>query len=163
LARLPEQFGRLARGETVRNDWLFRRKDESHFVGELVASRLSDGRLQGVVRDITERKAAELAARASQQQLQSYLDHAADRIYVVESESGRILNVNNGAVHMLGYSRDELLKMSVADIECAHPASGIPEIHRRAAREVVTVEGIHRRKDGSKIPVEIRMTSLAPA
>jgi PAS domain S-box-containing protein len=163
LARLPEQFGRLARGETVRNDWLFRRKDESHFVGELVASRLSDGRLQGVVRDITERKAMELAARASQQQLQSYLDHAADGIYVVESESGRILNVNNRAVHMLGYSRDELLKMSVTDIECAHPASGIPEIHRRAAREVVTVEGIHRRKDGSKFPVEIRMTSLAPA
>ena len=163
LQRLPEQFERLEGGEIVRNDWRFRRKDGSIFIGELVSRHLSNGRLQGVVRDITERKTAELAVRASEQQLQSYLDHAGDGIYVLESESGRILNANDRAVQMLGYSRDEFLKLCAADIESAHPPAAIHAFHQQAKQEVVAVEGIHRRKDGSTFPVEIRLTSLAPA
>ena len=163
LQRLPEQFQRLADGQLVRNDWRFKRKDASVFTGELVCRLFSDGRLQGIVRDITERKTAELAVRASEQQLQSYLDHAGDGIYVMESESGRILNANDHAVQMLGYSRDELLKLRAADIETAHLPTAIHAFHQQTIQGVVAGEGIHRRKDGSTFPVEIRLTSLAPA
>jgi PAS domain S-box-containing protein len=163
LQKLPEQFQHLASGQVVRSDWRFKRKDASVFTGELVCRQFSDGRLQGIVRDITERKTAELAVRASEQQLQSYLDHAGEGIYVMESESGRILNANNHAVQMLGYSRDELLKLCAADIESAHPPPGNHAFQQQAIQEVVAVEGIHRRKDGSTFPVEIRLTSLSPA
>ncbi len=63
LQRLPEQFERLEGGQTVRNDWRFRRKDGSIFIGELVSRHLSNGRLQGVVRDVTEHKHVEAALR----------------------------------------------------------------------------------------------------
>ena len=163
LQKLPEQFQHLASGQVVRSDWRFKRKDASVFTGELVCRQFSDGRLQGIVRDMTERKTAELAVRASEQQLQSYLDHAGDGIYVMESESGRILNANEHAVQMLGYSRDELLKLCAADIEAAHLPTTNHAFHQQAIQGVVAVEGIHRRKDGSTFPVEIRLTSLAPA
>jgi PAS domain S-box-containing protein len=56
---LAEQLPRLASGEVVRNEWRFKRKDGSVFVGEAIGRQLSDGRLQVVVRDITEHKEAE--------------------------------------------------------------------------------------------------------
>jgi PAS domain S-box-containing protein len=54
---LPEQL--LANGEIVRHEWRFRRKDGSVFTGEVISRGLPDGRVQAVVRDITERKEAE--------------------------------------------------------------------------------------------------------
>ncbi|HKF65414.1 MAG TPA: PAS domain S-box protein, partial [Vicinamibacterales bacterium] len=58
LWKLPEQVQRLATGDIVRNDWRFQRKNGSTFDGELVARRLPDGRMQGVVRDLTGHKRA---------------------------------------------------------------------------------------------------------
>lgn len=53
--RLDETVRTLGEGDRLRSEWRFRRKDGSTFTGELVGSRLQDGRLQSVVRDITER------------------------------------------------------------------------------------------------------------
>jgi PAS domain S-box-containing protein len=61
--RLPEQVQRLARGEIVRSEWRLRRKDGSTFDGELVARQLPDGRLHGIVRDLTDQKRSALALR----------------------------------------------------------------------------------------------------
>jgi PAS domain S-box-containing protein len=111
--------------------------------------------------DITQRKQAETALRDSEQQLQSYIDQAGDGIYVLDGRSGRILTANARAAEMLGYSRDELMQLSASDIECMHPPEDIDVFHRRSKGDVVEVEGLHRRKDGSTLPVEIRMTALA--
>ena len=110
-----------------------------------------------------ERERANDLLRESEQRLQSCLDQAPDGIYVLESESGRILNANKCAAQMLGYNRDELLQLSAADIEGMHPPIAIHATHQRAQQEVAAVEGLHRRKDGSTFPVEIRLSSLAPA
>jgi PAS domain S-box-containing protein len=113
--------------------------------------------------DITARKLAEAALRESTEQLQSYIDQAGDAIYVLDADSGRILRANVHATEMLGYSRDELLQLSATDIERSHGPAVIRDIHDGAEQSVVEVEGVHRRKDGSTLPVEIRLTSLAPA
>jgi PAS domain S-box-containing protein len=112
--------------------------------------------------DITARTQAEQALRASEQQLQSYIDQAGDGIYVLDGESGRILNANARAAQMLGYSPEEVLQLSAADIESVHTPASIDDFHSRTRHGVVEVEGMHRRKDGSTFPVEIRMTSLTP-
>ena len=119
--------------------------------------------LSGISLDITERKQAEQKRREIEQQLQLYLDHAGDGIYVLDCESGRILNANKRGVQMLGYSQDELLKLCATDVEVAHGAAAIHVLYRRTRHETVSVEGIHRRKDGSTFPVEMRLTTLAPA
>jgi PAS domain S-box-containing protein len=59
LRVLPEQFQRLAKGEIVRSEFRYRRKDGSIFTAEAVGRQLPDGRLQAVVRDISERKRLE--------------------------------------------------------------------------------------------------------
>ena len=65
--RVEEQKNQLAAGRTLRNEWTFQRKDGSVFHGEVSARRLPDGRLQGVLRDISERKHAEEMVRQSEE------------------------------------------------------------------------------------------------
>jgi len=64
LPKLPAQFERLATGRTAQNEWRFKRKDGSVFIGELVSRQFPDGRLNGIVRDVSERKRAEAEAQA---------------------------------------------------------------------------------------------------
>ena len=68
-ARLPGQISSLSSGAVVINEWRFRRKDGSTFTGELVGRELPDGRLMGILRDVTERKEAEEALRGSERRL----------------------------------------------------------------------------------------------
>ena len=59
VSRIPEEVARYIDGAIVVAEWRIRRKDGSTFLGEVVGRRLPDGRLQGVLRDITERRQAE--------------------------------------------------------------------------------------------------------
>jgi PAS domain S-box-containing protein len=112
--------------------------------------------------DITGRKKAEAALRASEQQLQSYIEQAGDGIYVLDGESGRVLNANARAMQMTGYTQAEILQLSAVDIECQYDPSQIDDYIKRTRQGMVTLEGTHRRKDGSTFPVEINMAALAP-
>lgn len=71
----------------------FRRKDGSLFQGEISAKRFSDGRVQGIVRDITERKALEDDLLANQQLLQTVFDTIPIPLYVKDMQ-GRYTHVN---------------------------------------------------------------------
>lgn len=55
LPRLGPVLEAIAEGRLIRSEWRFRRKDGQTFVGELVGGKLPDGRIQAVVRDMTER------------------------------------------------------------------------------------------------------------
>jgi PAS domain S-box-containing protein len=64
LPSLPGQLQRLANGEVVRSEWRFKRRDGSVFLGEAIGRQLPDGRLQIVLRDITEHKQIEEMQRS---------------------------------------------------------------------------------------------------
>jgi two-component system, sensor histidine kinase and response regulator len=66
-ARALQEKVRLASGQSSREEWRFQRKDGSTFPGEVSARRLPDGRLQGILRDITERKQAEEILRQNEE------------------------------------------------------------------------------------------------
>ncbi|HBB17668.1 MAG TPA: hypothetical protein DCZ97_11990 [Syntrophus sp. (in: bacteria)] len=114
--------------------------------------------------EITVRKRVEEALRGSEQLLQSYIDGAGDAIYAVETDTGRILNCNLRACLDLGYSRDELLKLSAKDIETGFSSDQIDAFHFDVKQKgVKTFEGMHKRKDGSVFPVEIRLSLISSA
>ncbi|MFC7132439.1 MULTISPECIES: PAS domain S-box protein [Salinibaculum] len=77
---------------------------------------------------------------------------------------GRIGHVNERASQTLGYTREELTSMRVTDVEAAHTDDELRSLWRDLdADDRETVDGTHRREDGSTFPVEVslRKTTVA--
>ena len=55
------------------------------------------------------------ALKKSEEKYRSYIDNAPDGVFVAD-ETGRYIEVNEAASRITGYSRNELLKMSISDI-----------------------------------------------
>jgi PAS domain S-box-containing protein len=111
-------------------------------------------RTVGAVLDITERKLGEDALKVFRQAI----DQASDAIFVLDEE-GRFTYVNESACSSLGYTREELLRLSLWDVDPAYPreAWAMRRRHFEATREHTSVrlESLHRRRDGSIFPVEV--------
>ena len=89
----------------------------------------------------------------------SLLNQSSDAIFIVDPKTGRILNVNDKACSSLGYSREELTQMGVLDIEAVIPDHFSWDAHVKVVREkgAMVLEGRHRRRDGTTIPVEVNV------
>jgi len=131
-----------------------RTRDGLVFPVEISSSHFEDnGALFGlaVVRDISERKKAE--------QRLTLLNHALDRVkqavYLVD-ENGRIRHVNREACRALGYSYDELVGMSIPDIDSDCPPEDWPLYwNALKAQGSMKFERYHRSKDVRIFPVEV--------
>ncbi len=107
-------------------------------------------------REIAERQRAKHALKLTQ----FVVDQSAEEIYFVRSDGG-FDYVNEAACRALGYSRDELLGLSVPDISPAYPAekwSATWQILKKAGH--MTFETLHKRKNGELCPVEITANYL---
>ncbi len=114
----------------------------------------------GTIQDITELRRAEFELQASATRFRQYLDYATISI-VLSDENGRIFDVNRQACLKLGYSRDELIGMSLEDIDTRLSREEIHQFEERLqSGEIVSLESRHRRKDGSEFPVELRLGSV---
>ena len=163
LPFVMEQFDKLARGEiTKTNELPVRRKDGSVFYAEIstVLLKVDAGTyLMGTFRDITDRKQAEEALRKSAEQYRTITNTSMDGFAIVDV-AGRLLDVNEVYSRMIGYSRDELLKMSVSDIEAMATPEEIQTQHKKTMVDSQLLESRHRRKDGRIIDVEVSMTFM---
>lgn len=116
--------------------------------------------LLSVVNDITERTKAEAALRDSELRFRRLVEQAADAFFVVDMQ-GRIVDVNQKACDELGYSRSELMKLTVPDIEVEFNQSEFSDLLSTLSPGIpITVEGTHRRKNGTLFPVEVRIGLL---
>jgi two-component system sensor histidine kinase/response regulator len=69
IARVEPEIARIHAGEVVHSEWLFQRKDGRRFPGEVDATALPDGRLVGIVRDISDIKRLEELRRNGESEL----------------------------------------------------------------------------------------------
>ena len=110
--------------------------------------------LVGVSGDITARKRTE----ESMALFRKLIDGSNDAIEVVDPMTLTFLDMNDKACLDLGYRREEMLSMTVYDID---PLLD-PSLHSRMSQRLresgfVIMESQHRRKDGSTFPVEINI------
>ncbi len=136
------------------------RKDETRLDVVVSSSfvRAGDGAPVGVVyaaTDITERRRAEQALREGEHRYRTLFEGNPMPMWVFDLETLRFLAVNEAAVHHYGYSKDELLEMTIADIR---PAEDVPKLravlnnlHEKNTGLLVR----HKKKDGTLIDVEI--------
>ncbi len=106
------------------------------------------GLLHAIVHDITEQKEREL-------EYAQILKTAIDGFWVIDME-GRLLEVNTSAAIQLGYTQEEMTRLTIGDID----ANETPEETKRHIKRLqeegsVLFETRHRRKDGTLIDVEV--------
>ena len=114
----------------------------------------------GIATDVTERKRVQTALRESEERFRVFADHSADALFV-QAPGGRILDVNHQACQSLGYSRDELVGRLPSDIDAdVTPERAAEMTQRLAAGEMLSFDSQQRRKDGTLLPVEVRIRSF---
>lgn len=148
---LAEKFERLRSGNAVLTEHHVIRKDGSAFIAEINAQLLPDSRTMGVIRDITERKSIEQTLRLT---LVSVFK-AADPIFWLGSD-GRIKFGNEAGCAQLGYAQEELLGLSITDIDPACSSDIWTDyLHALRKHKTAKFESKHRNKKGYVIPVEV--------
>ncbi|MGC4115394.1 MAG: PAS domain S-box protein [Myxococcales bacterium] len=132
----------------------YRHKDGSYRWLEWRSQSAQGPFVYAAARDITLRRQAEQALRFTQ----FAIDRAEDQAYWMMPD-GRFFYVNDAACRSLGYTREELLALSVSDIDPDFPPERVQEFWNRQRLKGVTTytfETRHRAKDGRTHPVEIR-------
>ena len=111
----------------------------------------------GVVtlRSSSARKRAEEALRESETRFRTFVDHAADTLFIFDFEQGTIVDVNQQACESLGYTRQELIGTTGVAFHMDSDRAEMESVAERAAAgESVFDTHWHRRKDGTLFPVE---------
>jgi diguanylate cyclase (GGDEF)-like protein/PAS domain S-box-containing protein len=115
--------------------------------------------LIGAVTDITELKQAQLALRQSEERFRTIFDSVSDLVILHDFETGAFVEVNQRACEMLGYPRDQLLKLNIGDLsENKPPYTGqnlLSEMQKARSGTPQTFDWRGKTKDGRVFWVEI--------
>lgn len=119
----------------------------------------SDADIHAVVfiaRDITEHDRAKSALQESEEKYRLLFDAANDSILISNFSTGQLLNANWSAARQLGYSRRELLQLTLNQIEASMDEGDRTNIRRKLEMDGSTIyEHAYCRKDGTLIPIEV--------
>jgi hypothetical protein len=112
-----------------------------------------------ILRDVTERERMELLLRQREEQYRLLFESSPHPMWVHDPETLAFLAVNDAAVRLYGYSREQFLAMRLRDLEAAEKPV--------AARGPTALGGSallrHRRKDGTSLEVELDSSDIALA
>lgn len=142
-----------------------RRKDGSVFPMDLsVGEARDDGKaiFVGIIRDITDRKAAALAQRESELRLRSILDTVPDAIVVIDAQ-GKIHSFSPAAERLFGYDSTEVIGHNVnilMPVPYREAHDGYIERYLRTGeRRIIGIGRVvtGRRNDGETFPMELQV------
>ncbi|MFO7730284.1 MAG: PAS domain S-box protein [Spirochaetia bacterium] len=115
----------------------------------------------GSVLDISYRIQAEQELQGKEEKFRTLVDQSVDMMFLHDL-NGKIVDVNKTGVELLGYTREELLSMSIPDLDPYYPQR---EDQGRFWRQIdmdtpYRFEAELRRKDGFLLPVEIALSKV---
>ena len=136
--RVSSYFGMLREGEPIRIERKLRHRD-GHWVDvEVSITVMPNGKVQGIVRDVTERKRAEAALRRSEESFRRLIERSPDLIVV--HRGGRIIWVNEACARMFDVTAEQMRGRPV--LEFVHPDD----------RELVVARIRRQRESGEAVP-----------
>lgn len=179
VTRLLEQTWQTGQGFVIECR-MITRSGKSFWAELRSIGRVTDANqdcIAGTFQDITERKAAEQQLRQMNDELEERvrqntaaleanyvrlsdtefaMDTVGIGIYWVDFESARFIHVNNYAASLLGYTTEEMLDLTVSDIDPHFPADNFRSMNEHLREEKhLKFETEHLRRDGSLVPVEM--------
>jgi len=105
--------------------------------------------------DITDRKRAALALQTSEEKYHQLFRTVSDAIMVFDAKTKQFVEVNEAALRLYGYAREEFLQLNHAAIT-AEPEQTAASFRQTLAGELTHIPlRYHRKKDGTVFPVEI--------
>jgi diguanylate cyclase (GGDEF)-like protein/PAS domain S-box-containing protein len=147
-----------------------RRKSGEVFPAEITVSRARvRGRERFLVclRDVTERRAAEVALRESEARYRMLVDHAPEAILVLDADTGRFVDGNANAERLFGVTRAELLELGPFDVSPRLQPDGSTSVElgkalveRALAGEPQLFEWMARDAAGRHFVCEMRLLRL---
>lgn len=149
----------LHSNKALTNEFRFQRADNSyiHVQDHLKTIRDENGQpkqIIGVILDISEYK----GFMARSQLLGDILERSLNEIYIIDANTFKFIQVNEGARKNLGYSLSELLEMTPVDIKKQFTEAGMEDLLaplRSGLQKRLELETIHYRKDGSTYDVSV--------
>jgi PAS domain S-box-containing protein len=157
--RVQRHFNAVMDGKKQLYDLSYPSKSGNLLHVEVSTAPLFDGAkvigLLGVSRDVTDRKQAEEVLRESEEKYRLIFQSEPSALFLTElGEKGTVIDANEAALRMYGYSLDEMRRMRIVEF------SNEPEqTIRSAVLPIGNVLAIplrwHRKKDGTVFPVEI--------
>jgi two-component system cell cycle sensor histidine kinase/response regulator CckA len=148
---------------TARVEYRVRTRQGEWRIFESFAQNLLDEpAVRGVVvnsSDVTERRRAEAALRESETRFRTLFESAGDGMAIHDLD-GRFVDVNQCLCEYLGYTREELLRMRVADLDADGGAGLEARWEALAPGRPAAFDAMHRRRDGSVLPVEVKSSLI---
>ncbi len=108
----------------------------------------------GVIRDIRERKLAEVELREAEHLYHALFEQAHDAVFWLDMQGNHIKS-NRRAAEMLGYTLEELQTLSFRELSDEVPESTTALAHLLAGESIPMYERVMRKRDGSRISVEV--------
>jgi PAS domain S-box-containing protein len=151
-------FERARAGELVRGEWQRRNKDGSLHWDEVTLKRVEiAGRphIMAATREITERKLAEEAVRASEEQYRAIFNATTDSLTLRDADF-RIVDVNATYERMSGLKREDVIGMTELTVDVLDVEDWRRDVHERVLKgEAMRIESDARRRDGTLFRVEV--------
>ena len=148
----------MADGSVENYEAQFRKKNGQLIYGLMSATIINlndEPHLLSITRDITDRKAIESALRESEQNNKQIINGMKDAVFVIDF-NGRVIDVNKAAEDVLGYTREELLKLTPHDFDDSLSNEEIKELIAKMPVDLVqSFQTTHISKSRKRIPVQI--------
>lgn len=150
-------------GDTWTGEFENVKKDGTKYYEKAIISPVFDNHNQithfvSIKEDITAKKIADKALQESEHNFRTMINNLGDAVFVTDIY-GQIIDLNITAERQLEYTRDELLRMKIIDLnsdETKHIFSEVADEIRKNGK--ASFETIHKTKHGKLVPTEVKST-----
>jgi PAS domain S-box-containing protein len=162
-----KKINNLMKGSPTESfEWIHKKLNGEEFFAEINLAIIElEGKkyLQGIVRDVTDKKKAEISIRESEEKYRALFYNNVDLLFmhgINEDKPSNFIEVNDKFCKTMEYSKEELLKTSLWDLSDNKLLDYNDQITKFKSGGDVLFETIMNSKSGKKIPLEIHNSMI---